>query len=107
MILCSASTCHGSMVSKTSDVFNDLYLELLQRPKRSYLKMGKCRKKYFRYRGPFEILRRMGEQSYKLTLPPHLHVLDVFHVCLLKKCVPNPGHILDLDDNVVVNQEEF
>ena len=32
---------------------------------------------------------------------------DVFHVSLLKKYVPNPGHILDLDDNVLVNQEEF
>ena len=49
----------------------------------------------------------MGEQSYKLALPPHLHVHDVFHVSLLKKYVPNPGHILDLDDNVIVNQEEF
>ena len=49
----------------------------------------------------------MGEQSYKLALPPHLHVHDVFHVNLLKKYVPNPGHILDLDDNVLVNQEEF
>ena len=32
---------------------------------------------------------------------------DVFHVSLLKKYVPNLGHILDLDDNVLVNQEEF
>ena len=32
---------------------------------------------------------------------------DVFHVSLLKKYVPNPGHILDLDDNVIINQEEF
>ena len=49
----------------------------------------------------------MGEQSYKLTLPLHLHEHDVFHVSLLKKYVPNPGHILNLDDNVLVNQEEF
>ena len=77
------------------------------KPKRSFLKMGKCRKLSFRYCGPFEILRRMGEQSYKLALPPHLHVHDVFHVSLLKKYVPNPENILDLDDNVLVNQEEF
>ena len=38
---------------------------------------------------------------------PHLHVHDVFHVSLLKKYVPNPRHILDLDDNVLINQEEF
>ena len=49
----------------------------------------------------------MGEQSYKLALPPHLHVHDVFNVNLLKKYVPNLEHILDLDDNILVNQEEF
>ena len=69
--------------------------------------MGKCRKVSFKYCGPFEILRRMEKQSYNLTLPPHLHVHDVFHVSLLKKYVPNPGHILDLDDNVLINKEEF
>ena len=77
------------------------------KPKRSSLKMGNCRKLSFKYCGLFEVLRRMGEQSYKLELPPQLHVHDVFHVSLLKKYVPNPGHILDLDDNVIVNQEEF
>ena len=69
--------------------------------------MAKCRKLSFRYCGPFKILRRMGKQSNKLALPSHLHVHDVFHVSLLKKYVPNPGHMLDLDDNVLVNQEEF
>ena len=69
--------------------------------------MGKCRKLSFRYWGPFEVLKRMWEQSYQLALPPQLHVHDVFHVNLLKKYVPNPGHILDLYDNVLVNQEEF
>ena len=49
----------------------------------------------------------MGEQSYKLALPPHLHVHNIFHVSLLKKYVPNLGHILDLNDNILVNQEEF
>ena len=49
----------------------------------------------------------MGKQSYKLALTAHLHEHDVFHVSLLKKYAPNLGHILDLDDNVIVNQEEF
>ena len=49
----------------------------------------------------------MGEQSYKLALPLHLHVHDIFHVNLLKKYVPNSKHILDLDDNILVNHEEF
>ena len=29
---------------------------------------------------------------------------DVFHVSSLKKYVPNPRYILDLDDNILVNQ---
>ena len=49
----------------------------------------------------------MGEQSYKLALPPHLHVHDIFHITLLKKYVSNLEHILDLDENILVNQEEF
>ena len=49
----------------------------------------------------------MGEQSYQLALPPQLHVHDVFHFSLLKKYVPNPRNILDLDDNLLVNKEEF
>ena len=49
----------------------------------------------------------MGEHSYKLALSPHLHVHNVFHVRLLKKYVSNPEHLLDLNDNILVNQEEF
>ena len=69
--------------------------------------MGKFRKLAHRYCGPFEILQRIGEQFYKLALPEHLHVHNVFHVSLLKKYVPSAEHVLDLDDNVLVNQEEF
>ena len=74
--------------SCTFQIGDKIFLRV--KPKRSSLKLGKCRKLSFRYCGPFEILRRMGEQSYKLALPLHLHVHDVFHVSLLKKYVPNP-----------------
>ena len=77
------------------------------KPKRSSLKLGKFRKLAHRYCGPFEILQRIGEQSYKLALPEHLHVHNVFHVSLIKKYVPSVEHVLDLNDNVLVNQEEF
>ena len=91
--------------SCTFQIRDNVFLRV--KPKRSTLKLGKCKKLSFKYCGPFEILRRMGKQSYKIALPPHLHVHDVFHVNLLKKYVPNPEHIRDLDDNVLVNQEEF
>nr|GFC02784.1 putative reverse transcriptase domain-containing protein [Tanacetum cinerariifolium] len=38
-----------------------------------------------RFIGPFEILDRVGEVSYRLALPPQLsHVHNVFHVSLLR-----------------------
>ena len=52
-------------------------------------------------------MQRIGEQSYKLALPPHLHVHNVFHVSLLKQYIPNPDHILSHDDNILVTQDEF
>ncbi len=77
------------------------------KPKRSSLKLGKYKKLAYRYCGPYEILRRIGEQSYELALPPHLHVHNVFHVSLLKNYVANLDHVLNLDDTILVNQEEF
>ena len=77
------------------------------KPKRSSLRLGKYKKLAFRYCGPYEILRRIGEQSYELDLPSHLHVHNIFHVDFLKAYVANPEHILNLDDSILVNQQEF
>ena len=77
------------------------------KPKRSSLKLGKYRKLAYRYCGPYEVLQRIGEQSYELALPPHLHVHNVFHVSLLKHYVANLDHVLNHDDTILVNQEEF
>ena len=70
-------------------------------------KLGKFKKLAYRYCGPFEILRRMGEQAYELELPPHLHVHNVFHVSLLKKYIAGPQHVLNEDDTILISQEEF
>lgn len=77
------------------------------KPKRSSLKLGKFRKLAFRYCGPFEILRKIGEQAYELALPPHIRIHNVFHVSLLKKYVSDPLHVLNHDDAILINQEEF
>ena len=48
-----------------------------------------------RYIGPFEILERVGNVSYRLALPPAMSgVHDVFHVSMLRKYVADPAHIL-------------
>ena len=39
------------------------------KPKRSSLKLGKYKKLAYRYCGPYEIVRRIGEQFYELALP--------------------------------------
>ena len=48
-----------------------------------------------RYIGPFEILNRIGNVSYKLALPPNLcHVHPVFHISMLRKYVPHHSHVI-------------
>ncbi|GJT07164.1 putative reverse transcriptase domain-containing protein [Tanacetum coccineum] len=52
---------------------------------------GKAQSRIF---GPFEILERIGEVSYRLALPPQLsHVHDVFHVSLLRGYHYHPLHV--------------
>nr|GEY29886.1 putative reverse transcriptase domain-containing protein [Tanacetum cinerariifolium] len=48
-----------------------------------------------RFIGPFEILYRVGEVSYRLALPPQLsHVHNVFHVSLLRGYKYHPLHVV-------------
>nr|GFB47894.1 hypothetical protein [Tanacetum cinerariifolium] len=48
-----------------------------------------------RFIGPFEILYRVGEVSYRLALPSQLsHVYDVFHVSLLRGYKYHPLHVI-------------
>nr|GFB85330.1 hypothetical protein [Tanacetum cinerariifolium] len=45
--------------------------------------------------GPFEILDRVGEVSYRLALPSQLsHIHDVFRVSLLKGYKYHPLHVI-------------
>nr|GEY54657.1 hypothetical protein [Tanacetum cinerariifolium] len=48
-----------------------------------------------RFIGPFEILERVGEVSYRLALPPQLsHVHNVFHVSFLRGYTYHPLHVI-------------
>nr|GEW07332.1 putative nucleotidyltransferase, ribonuclease H [Tanacetum cinerariifolium] len=48
-----------------------------------------------RFIGPFEILDRVGEVSYRLALPPQLsHIHNVFHVSLLRGYKYHPLHVI-------------
>ena len=61
-----------------------------------------------RYIGPFEILERVGEVTYRLALPPSLAgVHDVFHVSQLRRYVADPSHILDHSDLLIEPDHTF
>nr|GEW19500.1 DNA/RNA polymerases superfamily protein [Tanacetum cinerariifolium] len=56
------------------------------------LKEGKLTPRFI---GPFEILDRVGEVSYRLALPPQLsHVHNVVHVSLLRGYKYHPLHVV-------------
>ncbi|XP_058005453.1 uncharacterized protein LOC131181413 [Hevea brasiliensis] len=64
-----------------------------------------------RYIGPFEITDRMRAVTYRLELLSSLsHVHPVFHISILKKYVPNPSHVLqlntdELDENLTFKEQ--
>ena len=73
------------------------------KPKKSSLRLGKHKKLAYKNCEPFKVTKRIGEHAYKLKLSPHLHVHNVFHVSLLKQYIPNPSHILNHGDTILVS----
>lgn len=49
--------------------------------------------------GPYQITQRVRTVAYKIALPPSLENLhDVFHVSQLRNYIPNPSHVIQMDD---------
>ncbi|XP_070026136.1 uncharacterized protein [Nicotiana sylvestris] len=66
-------------------------------PMKGVVRFGKKGKLSPQYIGNFEELKRIGELSYELALPPSLSgVHTMFHVSMLWKYVGHPSHVLDL-----------
>src|ERR1051325_1040388 len=52
-----------------------------------------------RFIGPYQITSKVGKVAYRVALPPNLsNLLDVFHVSQLRKYVPDPSHVIEMDD---------
>ncbi|XP_061363703.1 uncharacterized protein LOC133307239 [Gastrolobium bilobum] len=66
-----------------------------------------------RYLGPYLILDRIGESTYRLALPPNLSGMhDVFHVCQLRRYISDLSHVLqpeeaELEKNLTYTVQPF
>ena len=79
------------------DIGDHVFLKVS--PMKGVMRFGKRGKLTLRYIGPFEILNRIGNVSYRLALPPNLnHVHPVFHLSMLKKYIPHPSHALPIQE---------
>ncbi|XP_050908785.1 uncharacterized protein LOC127122507 [Lathyrus oleraceus] len=59
----------------------------------------KAKKLTPRFIGPYQITNRVGKVAYRVALPPNLSNLhDVFHVSQLRKYIPDPSHVIQMDD---------
>lgn len=67
-------------------------------PKKCIFRFGKKGKLSSRYKGPFEVLERIGYAAYRLALLPQVSVHNMFHVSMLQKYLPNPSHQISYSD---------
>ena len=50
--------------------------------------------------GPFEVLEKVGDNAYKLSIPPYMHIYSVVNVDILKLYEPS---MLDQEEEHVLS----
>ena len=64
-------------------------------PWKGVLRFGRRGKLSPRFIGPYEVMSKVGPVAYRLKLPLELsRIHDTFHVSMLRKCIPDPSHVL-------------
>lgn len=52
--------------------------------------------------GPYQTMQKVGKVSYMIALPPSLlNLHEVFHVSQLRRYIPDPSHVIQVDDVLV------
>ncbi|KAA0032717.1 hypothetical protein E6C27_scaffold853G00560 [Cucumis melo var. makuwa] len=78
------------------DVGDMVFLKVA--PMKGVLRFEKKGKLSPRFVGPFEILKRIGPEAYRLALPPLFSAVhDTFHVSMLRRYVAIPTHVVDFE----------
>ena len=78
---------------KVFQVREMMYLYI--KSKKSSLRIGSCAKLAHPFCGPFRIIERIRLVAYRLALPLHVKVHDVFHASFLNKYVKDVDHVID------------
>ncbi|KAJ8544115.1 hypothetical protein K7X08_028626 [Anisodus acutangulus] len=72
------------------------------------MRFGNRRKLIMRYIRPFEVLQRVGEVVYELSLPPSLSgIHSIFHVFMLKKYHADNSYVIQWDSILLDQNLEF
>ena len=92
------------------DVGDMVYLKV-QPYLHTSLNLHHCVKLHSKFYGPFRVLQKVGQTSYKLLLPEGCKLHPTFHVSLLKKhkgpvAVPAPALPLVDDNNTILSGPE-
>ena len=90
---CQKSYMDKNRKDKYYQVGEHVYLKV--NAKRSSLVLGRCGKLAPRFCGPFEILAKRGPVAYKLAIPAHIKVHNVFHASLLNIYIYDTKHVID------------
>ncbi|KAJ9553167.1 hypothetical protein OSB04_017212 [Centaurea solstitialis] len=68
-------------------------------PWKGIIRFGKRGKLSPRFLGSFTILEKVGQQAYRLELPPEMDgIHPTFHVCYLRKCLAEEESVIPLSE---------